>query len=213
MPKRAMLAVCLLLGSVAIVPTAHSEDAPPSTKPATRPVKAPPPLDVKNSVEVVIENRPFSFRVPKGWKAAPKSGEGVKVFLVPPPAREPTDPVKLFMAAVVGGGNPRVTLQEYAGKTRLAIQGRYGDVQFIHDEAVTMAGREVWLMVYDHPQKGVIDADHDDPKSVQRLARTQRVLSLHGEFAATLDFTCAPEDFDSLIRNVQRTFDSMKWTN
>ncbi|MFT3787050.1 MAG: hypothetical protein QM770_12935 [Tepidisphaeraceae bacterium] len=74
------------------------------------------------------------------------------------------------MAAVVGGGNPRLTLQEYAGKVRLAVQGRYGDVQFLRDEAVTMAGREVWLMVYDHPQKGVIDADHDDPKTVQRLA-------------------------------------------
>jgi hypothetical protein len=203
----ALLAAVSLILAAPIPSSLLAADAP-TTKPAPKPL---PPLDAKNSVEASIEGRPATWRVYKGWKEQQLSGGVARSWVVPPAPKNVNEPIKTFTVSILSGGKPDATIEGAADLNKQALQQRDPELKIVKDEAIDFAGGKGWVLVYDTVQTGTVRDDKGKETRVKTAVRSQRILSLHGGYSATLTFTCAPGEFDKLLRNVERAFGSFAW--
>lgn len=196
----------LLAAVLMLAGTLHADT--PATKPASRPAA---PLDEKNSVEATLPDKPAAWRVFKGWKEQQLTGGVARSWVVPPIPQDAGTPISTYTVAVLGGGKPDVTIEGFADLNKQALQQRDPQTEFVRDESIDFAGSKGWLLVYDTTQTGTVKDQRGNERRVKSPVRSHRILTLHGEFSATLTFTCAPDDFDRLMRNIDRVNTSFAW--
>lgn len=194
---------CCLLASL----SSARADAP-TTAPAAKPL---PPLDAKAGLLASIEGKPGIWYVFKGWKEQQLNNDSARVWWVPPFTADVSKPNSIFMVAVLSGGKPDATLEQYVFATKKAVEIKSPGVTFTVDKAAEVGGKPGWVLVYDSTQENTVSDDKGNARRVKHAVRTHRLLSLQGEFSVSLSFTTSPDDFDRLMRNVDRSFRSFEW--